>query len=264
MMMTADATRDAATKEEVKGYQRLRSSRQMTFLSAPLICCDHYGLAFCLQNSRLFDHFLMDSKKTFTLWSMMELSKFDLRENYATSEAAKNNDSMIESSYNLRRMCALQFYSFFYRRMQVVGPSSSAWTTSTNSSEFFLRRNTSASTRICKWRRLLLQLFLFGTIHWTFSAVVCNAFRSFVVVALPRIRRHIKRRIFRLYSISTIFNFLLSKHIPVQLTPFIMKFLIAFAALVAVCLAAPLDDSKNAQILKYENDNIGLGGYSYA
>lgn len=43
-----------------------------------------------------------------------------------------------------------------------------------------------------------------------------------------------------------------------------MKFLIAFAALVAVCLAAPLDDSKNAQILKYQNDNIGLGGYSYA
>lgn len=43
-----------------------------------------------------------------------------------------------------------------------------------------------------------------------------------------------------------------------------MKFFIAFAALVAVALAAPLDDSKNAQILRYENDNIGLGGYNFA
>ncbi|CRL02971.1 CLUMA_CG016569, isoform A [Clunio marinus] len=43
-----------------------------------------------------------------------------------------------------------------------------------------------------------------------------------------------------------------------------MKFLIAFAAVIAVCLAAPLDDSKNAQILRYENDNIGLGGYNFA
>lgn len=40
--------------------------------------------------------------------------------------------------------------------------------------------------------------------------------------------------------------------------------LLAFAALVAVALAAPLDDSKNAQILKYESDNIGIGGYSFA
>lgn len=43
-----------------------------------------------------------------------------------------------------------------------------------------------------------------------------------------------------------------------------MKFIVAFAALVSVCLAAPLDDSKNAQILRYENDNIGLGGYNFA
>ena len=43
-----------------------------------------------------------------------------------------------------------------------------------------------------------------------------------------------------------------------------MKFIIAFAALVAVTLAAPLDDSKNAQILRYENDNIGLDGYNFA
>lgn len=43
-----------------------------------------------------------------------------------------------------------------------------------------------------------------------------------------------------------------------------MKFLIAFAAIVAVSLAAPLDDSKNAQILKYDNDNIGIGGYNFA
>ena len=43
-----------------------------------------------------------------------------------------------------------------------------------------------------------------------------------------------------------------------------MKFAIVFAALFAACLAAPLDDSKNAQILRYENDNIGIGGYNFA
>lgn len=43
-----------------------------------------------------------------------------------------------------------------------------------------------------------------------------------------------------------------------------MKFIIAFAALIAVALSAPLDDSKTAQILRYENDNIGLGGYNFA
>lgn len=43
-----------------------------------------------------------------------------------------------------------------------------------------------------------------------------------------------------------------------------MKFIIAFAALTAVCLAAPVDDSSNAQILRYENDNIGIGGYNFA
>lgn len=43
-----------------------------------------------------------------------------------------------------------------------------------------------------------------------------------------------------------------------------MKFIILFAAVIAASLAAPLDDSKNAQILKYENDNIGIGGYNFA
>lgn len=43
-----------------------------------------------------------------------------------------------------------------------------------------------------------------------------------------------------------------------------MKFIAVFAALVAVALAAPLDDSKNAQILRYENDNIGIDGYKFA
>ena len=43
-----------------------------------------------------------------------------------------------------------------------------------------------------------------------------------------------------------------------------MKFIIVFACLIAVALAAPLDDSANAQILRYENDNIGIDGYNFA
>lgn len=43
-----------------------------------------------------------------------------------------------------------------------------------------------------------------------------------------------------------------------------MKFAIIFAVVLAVALAAPLDDSKNAQILKYESDNIGVDGYQFA
>jgi hypothetical protein len=39
--------------------------------------------------------------------------------------------------------------------------------------------------------------------------------------------------------------------------------LIVLAGLIAVALAAPLDDSKDAQILKYESDNIGIGGYKF-
>lgn len=42
-----------------------------------------------------------------------------------------------------------------------------------------------------------------------------------------------------------------------------LRQLIVIAALIAVCLAAPLDDSKNAQITKYESDNIGIGGYKF-
>lgn len=43
-----------------------------------------------------------------------------------------------------------------------------------------------------------------------------------------------------------------------------MKTIIVLVAVVALALAAPLDDSKNAQILKYENDNIGIDGYKFA
>ncbi|KAL1388256.1 hypothetical protein pipiens_003246 [Culex pipiens pipiens] len=43
-----------------------------------------------------------------------------------------------------------------------------------------------------------------------------------------------------------------------------MKTIIAFRHHVALALALPLDDSKNAQILKYENDNIGVDGYKFA
>lgn len=51
-----------------------------------------------------------------------------------------------------------------------------------------------------------------------------------------------------------------------------MKFLIVFALVIVSALAAPpkqaarparASDSANAQILKYENDNIGLDGEFY-
>ena len=42
-----------------------------------------------------------------------------------------------------------------------------------------------------------------------------------------------------------------------------MKFIVAFAAVLALAVAAPLDDSKNAQVLRYENDNIGVDGYNF-
>lgn len=44
-----------------------------------------------------------------------------------------------------------------------------------------------------------------------------------------------------------------------------MKILIVLATVTALALAAPAsDDSANAQILKYENDNIGIDGYNFA
>lgn len=43
-----------------------------------------------------------------------------------------------------------------------------------------------------------------------------------------------------------------------------MKFIVILALAVTACLAAPLDDSANAQILKYENENIGIDGYKFA
>jgi hypothetical protein len=43
-----------------------------------------------------------------------------------------------------------------------------------------------------------------------------------------------------------------------------MKFAIVFAAVFAVAIAAPLDNSQDAQILKFENDNIGVDGYKFA
>lgn len=42
-----------------------------------------------------------------------------------------------------------------------------------------------------------------------------------------------------------------------------MKFAIAFAAVLAVALAAPPQDERDAQITKYENDNLGVDGYRF-
>lgn len=39
--------------------------------------------------------------------------------------------------------------------------------------------------------------------------------------------------------------------------------LVAFAIVLAVAVAAPVDDSQTV-ILKYENDNIGVDGYKFA
>ncbi|XP_059616146.1 flexible cuticle protein 12-like [Phlebotomus argentipes] len=45
-----------------------------------------------------------------------------------------------------------------------------------------------------------------------------------------------------------------------------MKTIIILAVVVAFALGAPqaVDDSRNAQILRYETDNIGVDGYRYA
>lgn len=54
-----------------------------------------------------------------------------------------------------------------------------------------------------------------------------------------------------------------------------MKFIVVLALVFVSALAAPpkqsprqsrasSDDSANAQIIKYENDNIGLDGYNFA
>lgn len=36
------------------------------------------------------------------------------------------------------------------------------------------------------------------------------------------------------------------------------------AAVAAIAFAAPIDDAKDATVLKYENDNIGVDGYNFA
>ncbi|XP_034481344.1 endocuticle structural glycoprotein SgAbd-5-like [Drosophila innubila] len=41
-------------------------------------------------------------------------------------------------------------------------------------------------------------------------------------------------------------------------------FAVCAVLLVSLTNAAPVDDSKNAEILKYENDNNGLGSYNFA
>ncbi|KAJ6640663.1 Flexible cuticle protein 12 [Pseudolycoriella hygida] len=42
-----------------------------------------------------------------------------------------------------------------------------------------------------------------------------------------------------------------------------MKMIICLAALIAVALAAPLDESNVATVLRYDNDNVGVEGYKY-
>lgn len=42
-----------------------------------------------------------------------------------------------------------------------------------------------------------------------------------------------------------------------------MKMIICLAALIAVALAAPVDEPQAATVLRYVNDNVGLEGFKY-
>ncbi|XP_055624934.1 flexible cuticle protein 12-like [Toxorhynchites rutilus septentrionalis] len=42
-----------------------------------------------------------------------------------------------------------------------------------------------------------------------------------------------------------------------------MKTLIVFGVFLIAALAAPLDDSKTAEIIKYDSENIGINGYQF-
>lgn len=42
-----------------------------------------------------------------------------------------------------------------------------------------------------------------------------------------------------------------------------MKLFMVLAAVLAVALAAPPQDERDAHITKYENDNLGLDGYRF-
>ncbi|XP_058826310.1 flexible cuticle protein 12-like [Topomyia yanbarensis] len=43
-----------------------------------------------------------------------------------------------------------------------------------------------------------------------------------------------------------------------------MKYIIVFAVVLGVALAAPPQEERDAQIIKYENDNLGLDGYKFS
>ncbi|XP_058455704.1 flexible cuticle protein 12-like [Malaya genurostris] len=43
-----------------------------------------------------------------------------------------------------------------------------------------------------------------------------------------------------------------------------MKFFVVFAVVLATALAAPPQEERDAQIINYENDNLGIEGYKFA
>ncbi|XP_055844481.1 endocuticle structural protein SgAbd-6 [Episyrphus balteatus] len=43
-----------------------------------------------------------------------------------------------------------------------------------------------------------------------------------------------------------------------------MKLILVLVAVCAIASAAPADDSKNAEIISYENENIGIDGYKFS
>lgn len=123
---------DAATQsEEVKGYQRLRSSRQMTFLwFVTIIMVSPFvpKAAGCLI---IFWWIQRKNSRCARWWSCRSLIYAKTTRHPRLRKTTF--DDRIKSQ-SPAHVCT-QVLFVFYRRMQVVGPSSSAWTTSTNSSE---------------------------------------------------------------------------------------------------------------------------------
>lgn len=58
--------------------------------------------------------------------------------------------------------------------------------------------------------------------------------------------------------------YVLQRKFYIKLSTLKMKMFIVFAICIAAALAAPADDPKDAVVLKYENDNIGIDGYKFA
>lgn len=130
MMMTADATRCRHTKE-VKGYQRLRSSFQMTLLS-PLICCDHYGRCLSPTQPAVWTFFDELEENTHAVIDDGVVEVWFTRKLRDIRGCKTQFDDRIKPQSHCP--CVHQSLILFLLSpdaTDVVGASSSAWTTST-------------------------------------------------------------------------------------------------------------------------------------